>query len=215
MRRFLCVLAAAWALQATAAASEPVPETVQGDVGWLQKQAAAGDAEAWYRLGLIHEQGSGVPEDPAAARAAFTEAARLGHASAQFRLAQMLSQSDDPGDLAEARHWYGAAAAQGVAAAAFNAALFEENGIGGEIDLPAAALHYEQAARGGIGAAAVQLALLYYSGRLGPADPIVGLAWMMKAASLGLEDAQSMAQDLAMALSAEQVAQAAALAATL
>lgn len=216
VRGFLCALAAVWTLQVFVTLGTAAAEAaVQGDLGWLRTQAAEGDTEAWYRLGLVYEEGIGVPPDPVAARAAYGEAARRGHVSAQFRLAQMLSQSGEPADLAEARHWYAEAAAQGLVAAAFNAALFEENGIGGEVDLPAAAVHYEQAARGGIGAAAMQLALLHYAGRLGPADPVVGLAWMMRAAALGLEDAQSMAQDLATGLSAEQVAQAATLAQTL
>ena len=57
---------------------------------WYREQAAAGNAEAQYRLAVITERGIGVAQDLAAARRWYEAAAEQGHATAQFRIAGML-----------------------------------------------------------------------------------------------------------------------------
>jgi TPR repeat protein len=195
------------AVVAPAAADE-----VGGDLAWLEKQAAAGDAEAWYRIGVIKEQGIGLPADAAGAVAAYRSAAGLGHAEAQVRLAQLLAEA---GQFEEARLWYETAAAQGHAAAAYNAGLFAETGTGGVVDPAAAADFYKQAAKAGIGQAAVQLALLHYHGALGTVDRVAALAWMAKAQALGVGGAAAIAAAIEAEATAEERAAAAELAKTL
>lgn len=195
-----------------ALAAPVAAEEVGGDLAWLEKQAAAGDAEAWYRIGVIKEQGIGLPADAAGAVAAYRSAAWLGHVEAQVRLAQLLAEA---GDFAEARLWYETAAAQGHAAAAYNAGLFAETGTGGIADPATAADFYRQAAKAGIGRAAVQLALLHYSGALGTVDRVAALAWLAKAEALGVGDAGPIAAEIEATASDEERAAADALAQTL
>lgn len=196
------------------------PAAVQAadtDLKWLQSLADQGDAEAWYRIGVIKEQGIGMQADALGAVKAFTKAAELGHAKAQFRLAQMLAAGyGGVLDKGGARHWYGEAAKQGIAEAAYNAGLFAETGVGGPEDMPEAEAFYRQAAAAGIGAAAERLGMLHLDGRLGGApDTVTALAWLMKAAALGEEDSAALAHDLAKQMTSEQQAAAKALAATL
>ena len=195
------------ALGAPVAADE-----VGGDLVWLEKQAAAGDAEAWYRIGVIKEQGVGLPADAAGAVAAYRSAAWLGHVEAQVRLAQLLAEA---GEFEEARLWYETAAAQGHAAAAYNAGLFAETGTGGIADPATAADFYRQAAKSGVGPAAVQLALLHYRGALGPVDRVAALAWLAKAQALGVDDAGAIAAEINATASDAERAAAAELAKTL
>jgi len=187
--------------------------SVETDLTWLQRLADGGDAEAWYRIGVIKEQGIGMTEDPAGAAVAFAKAAKLGHAKAQFRLAQMLAAGKGGVlDLGGARHWYGEAAKQGIAEAAYNAALLAETGRGGPVDMAAAEAFYRQAALGGVPAAAERLALLYLDGRIGGAsDPVQALAWLLKAEALGSADAALLARELSAQLTSQQQAAARAL----
>jgi len=189
-------------------------ESVETDLKWLERLAEAGDAEAWYRIGVIKEQGIGMLADPAGAVRAFRKAAELGHAKAQFRLAQMLAAGiGGVLDKGGARHWYGEAARQGIAEAAYNAGLFAETGQGGPIDLSEAEAFYRQAAAAGLPQAAERLALLHLDGRLGGTpDPVAALAWLMKAAALGSADAGFLARLLAEEMTAEQQAAAKAMA---
>lgn len=192
-------------------------QSAETDLKWLQRLADQGDAEAWYRIGVIKEQGIGMVADPLGAVRAFTKAADLGHPKAQFRLAQLLAAGiGGVLDLGGARHWYGEAAKQGIAEAAYNAGLFAETGVGGPVDLVAAEAFYRQAAAAGIALGAQRLGLLHLDGRLGgKPDPVTALAWLMKAAALGSEDSATLARDLAKAMTKEQQAAAKALAATL
>lgn len=189
-----------------------VASDVAGDLAWLEKQAAAGDAEAWFRIGMIKEQGIGLAPDPEGALAAYRSAAWLDHRAAQLRLAQLLAGA---GQFEEARLWYETAAGRGDAAAAYNAGLFAETGTGGPSDAQAAADFYRQAARGGVGQAALQLALLHLGERLGPPDRVAALAWLAKAESLGVAEARTLAEAVAADASGEERDAAAALAKTL
>ena len=181
-------------------------ESVETDLKWLERLAEAGDAEAWYRIGVIKEQGVGLAVDPPGAIEAYTAAAELGHAKAQFRLAQLLAAGfAGPPNYALARLWYARAAAQGIAEAAYNAGLYAETGVGGREDLAAAEAFFRQAVAGGLPQAAERLALLHLDGRLGgTSDPVTALAWLLKAAALGSADAGILARLLAEELTAEQ-----------
>ncbi|MBD0272200.1 MAG: SEL1-like repeat protein [Acetobacteraceae bacterium] len=57
----------------------------------MRAAAQAGDPDAAYRLGLVHQQGlAGAPRDPRLAARYFETAAAAGNPRAQFRLAQVL-----------------------------------------------------------------------------------------------------------------------------
>lgn len=81
--------------------------------------AEAGSGAALVYLSMFHEEGLGVPRDPAKAEALMRRAAEDGYSVAQYNLgAALLKRSDDPAIRAEALRWLAAAAAQGDADAA-------------------------------------------------------------------------------------------------
>ena len=55
-------------------------------LSWLRDAADQGYARAEYYVGLMYEDGRGVPQDPAEALLWFRRAAAQGHADAQRRL---------------------------------------------------------------------------------------------------------------------------------
>lgn len=81
----------------------------------LERAAAAGDADAQYRLGLRHLRGEGVRQDGFAALGWLRRAAESGDVRAQLALGRLyLSGYDTVGqDLGESDRWLTAAAAQG------------------------------------------------------------------------------------------------------
>lgn len=82
--------------------------------------AAEGSATAQYNLGLMYEQGLGVPKDMAKAEEWYLRAADQGKPEAEYRIGLMLeSRIDGTRDLKSARVWFRSAAEKGVAAAQF------------------------------------------------------------------------------------------------
>lgn len=101
--------------------------------------AEDGDAMAQFNMGLLHETGRGVVEDPATAAAWYVRAARQGVTAAQYNLA-VLHQGGRgvPQDDAEALYWLEVAARHGASAereqAADAAAQLAETLAAGEAD---------------------------------------------------------------------------------
>ena len=82
--------------------------------------AEQGDAKAQYALGLMYDEGMGVPEDDAEAAEWFRKAAEQGLAEAQYTLGFMYANGKGvPKDSVEAVRWYRMAAAQGHVEAQF------------------------------------------------------------------------------------------------
>ena len=158
------------ALQEGSAECEPsTPEA-------CRVQAEAGDADAQETLGLMYDDGEGVPEDDAEAVRWYRMAARQGHTSAQSRLANIVQiwhrraeQGDAdaqyslgymyvtgyssgravPFERAESRRWYRMAAEQGdtFAQHSLGNMLRENDGGSGESDWPRPARSDAEAAR--------------------------------------------------------------------
>lgn len=79
--------------------------------------------KAAYYLGLFHMQGSGVPQNVAAARLFFLRALERGHVQARCQLGNIARTS---GDLDKAVKWYRDADLLGDAEAPYNLAMFYE-----------------------------------------------------------------------------------------
>ena len=97
----------------------------------LHPAAEKGDADAQFQLGLIYDQGQGVPIDPEQAAVWFTKLAEQGHVGAQHALGTYYElgkgvQQDD----AQAVKWFEAAAQQGDARAIRNLGNFYLEGRG-------------------------------------------------------------------------------------
>jgi len=76
--------------------------------------AQRGNAEANFNLGILHEDGLGVPQSIQAAITHYEKAAEAGSSKAQYRLGLLYSAGVRiPRDAAKADRWLAAAAAQG------------------------------------------------------------------------------------------------------
>ncbi len=87
----------------------------------LQPLAEQGDARAQFYLGVLHENGDGVPEDYGKAREWYEKSAEQGNANAQFYLGLMCAFGrGTPLDIVQAHMWYSLAAENGHARAALH-----------------------------------------------------------------------------------------------
>ena len=119
-------------------------------LSWLRRAADQGLPQAQYNLGLIFENGTGVPRSQADATAWFRRAAEQGHVQAQLNLAtQYFLGRGAPRDFAQAAVWYERAAQGDDVAAQYIIASLYEHGDGVAQDLRRARHWYEQAAMQG------------------------------------------------------------------
>lgn len=86
-----------------------VESDVPRGLGLLRKAAAAGDPEGNYNLGVAYRDGIGMAPDHEIARAHFLDAAKKGHALAQYAMARFCY---DAADYSQAIDWYTKAADQ-------------------------------------------------------------------------------------------------------
>lgn len=92
--------------------------------GHWDELAFAGDADAQYMLGLLHDEGRIEGASATAAVRWYQLAAEQGHAAAQNNLALCHFEGrGTPRDLERAQHWFELAAAQGFAKAESNLAV--------------------------------------------------------------------------------------------
>lgn len=104
----------------TGAFGHAFPQDYRAALDWFKRAAAHGVAEAEYEVGVRYEQNEGVDApDMNLAVASYLKAAEMGFAPAQNRIAQVYLYGQGVNqNLREARRWFAAAAAQGVASAA-------------------------------------------------------------------------------------------------
>jgi len=82
----------------------------------LRPLAEQGDPAAQFYLGLLYENGDGVPRDFVKARQWYEKAAAQGEAKAQFYLGMQSAYGEGgPMDLVQAHMWYSLAAGNGNA----------------------------------------------------------------------------------------------------
>ena len=135
----IAALAVALAVVAPAAGAATLAEAQQaqdrGDFAQAQEiwreLAAAGDAEAAFRLGLSYDLGLGRAPDPVKAFRWYLDAAHQGHSAAQFNVGVMLDAGIGvPRGRSAAATWYARSAAKGFPRAQYNLALLYAEGDG-------------------------------------------------------------------------------------
>lgn len=90
--------------------------TVQGGFNDLLAKAKAGDPIAQFRLGVMYDQGEGIPQDFKQALFWISKSADQGFSYAQTNLGWMYRTGQSiPQDDQKAAHWYSLAAKQGDA----------------------------------------------------------------------------------------------------
>ncbi len=111
--------------------------------------AEEGDLKAQTYMGLMYDNGWGVPQDYAEAHRWFLRAAEKGYAKAQYHLAFSFHQGRGvQRSQTEALKWYNRAAAQGESAAQYNLGKIYAHGLVVRRDLVEAYKWLALAARG-------------------------------------------------------------------
>lgn len=99
----------------------------------FRKAADEGNADAQYNLGIMYDNGHGVPPNGAEAQRWYRSAAEQGNVDAQFNLAESYKCGHGHGvehRSGEAVRWFRAAAEQGDAPAMFNLGIMYQCGEG-------------------------------------------------------------------------------------
>lgn len=153
--------------------------------------AERGSADAQFRLGRLHRQGLGMPQNDAQAIHWYRLAAAQNHPDAQYHLAWMLARGLGAAqDEAASFQLYAAAAEAGHSAAQNNLGEMLRYGQGVPKDVAAAVRWYERSAAAGQTVAKGNLGEIYRHGELGRKDFALARRWLSEAASEGFSVAQ-------------------------
>jgi TPR repeat protein len=148
--------------------------------------ADAGNAKAQNYLGLLYDDGLGVPRNDAQAVVWYRRAADQGNAAAQYNLGRLYDNGHGvPQDDAQAMAWYRKAADQGDARAQTSVGAAYESGRGVARDPAQAAEWYRKAADQDHPSAELYLGHMYTTGNGVAQDYRQALEWFRKAADHG------------------------------
>lgn len=137
--------------------------------------AESGNVVAQFNLGVMCQDGRGVPPDDKEAVRWLHLAAEQGYANAQFNLGVMYDQAKGVDqDCKEAMRWYRLAADQGNAEAQFRLGFLYEQGKGVEQDFKEAMRWYRFAADQGHAHAQLNLGFLYGAGEAAKGNSLMG-----------------------------------------
>jgi uncharacterized protein len=209
----------------------PVPASVEplgaaseafsrGDYGsayrLIKPFAEQGLPVAQFNLGVLYENGFGVPQDYAEAVKWYRKAAEQGHVFARSCLGVMYALGQGvPQDYAEAAKWYRKAAEQDFAPAQYNLGFLYEKGLGVPQDCAEAVKWYRKAAEQGHVFAQSCLGIMYALGQGVPQDYVLAHLWFNLAIARfpaseqeRREDAENGRAYLESVMTAEQVAEA-------
>jgi uncharacterized protein YdaT len=148
-------------------------------------------------LGVLYENGQGVPQDYAKAREWYEKAAASGYTDAMANLGFLYGKGQGvPQDYAKAREWYEKAAAAGSVYAMNSLGRLYQDGLGVPQDYAKSREWYEKAAAAGSADAMNSLGMLYESGQSVPQDFAKAREWYEKAASDGDATARRLLEQL-------------------
>ena len=138
----------------------------------IRPLAEQGDARAQANLGVLYENGQGVPQDDSEAAKWYRKAADQGDASAQFKLGGLYWQGKGvPRDGEEAFKWYMKSAEQGYADAQNTVGVMYWTGRGIAQSDATAKQWFQKAAAQGHAKARKNLQEMEEKGRLALANP--------------------------------------------
>ena len=161
--------------------NDAYPETVRW---WYYRAVEQDDADAQYMLGVMYDEGDGVPQDYAEAVRWFHRVAEQGHAEGQTRLGNMYHYGKGvPQDYTEALRWYRQAAEQGDAEGQTSLGIMYDYGEGVPQNYTEAVRWYRQAAEQDHARAQFRLGSLYFTGRGVSEDYVQAHKWFNLAAS--------------------------------
>jgi hypothetical protein len=144
----------------------------------IKPLAEQGLPEAQFNLGLMYENGQGVPQDYAEALKWYRKAAEQGNAKAVKWYRKAAEQGN-----AKAVKWYRKAAEQGNAEAQFNLGLMYDKRQGVPQNYAEAVKWYRKAAEQGFAEAQTNLGIMYFTGQGVPKDYVLAYMWFHLATS--------------------------------
>ena len=157
----------------------------------LKPLAVQGNPVAQNLVGVMYDNGQGVPQDYAQAVVWFRKAATQGFAVAEDNLGLMYYKGQGvPQDYAQAVAWYRKAAEQANADAQNSLGWMYDNGQGVPQDYSQAVAWYRKAAEQANADAQNNLGAMYVEGQGVPQDYSKAAAWYRKAAEQGVAFAQ-------------------------
>lgn len=174
----------------------------------LREAAASGDAKALYIVGDYFT--GGVPSqsgnDLSTALSWYEKSAELGYAPAQYRVGSFYEKGmGGDRDFDAAKTWYQLSAEQGNAAAMHNLAVLFANGVDGTPDMASATRWFQKAAELGLKDSQFNLGILAAKGDGMPQNLEESYKWFAIAAKTGDPDAAAKRDEVAEALSPEQL----------
>jgi localization factor PodJL len=173
----------------------------------LRGRAEAGNAAAQFELGARFADGRAGTRDLMLAARYYVQAAQQGLAKAQYRLALLAGKGMGVDrDLVRAQNLYLAAAGQGNARAIHNLGVLAAAGAEGPPDYATAAIWSRKAAAFDIRDSQFNLAILLASGLGLPQDYAQSYAWFSIAAAKGDAEADAKRDEVALKLSAKDLA---------
>jgi TPR repeat protein len=149
-----------------------------------REYAKQGNASAQHNLGVIYENGKGVPQNQKLAVHWYRKAAKQGFAKAQYNLGFKYDNGEGvPQNYKLAVHWYRKAAEQSMAWAQHNLGVMYDKGEGVPRNQRLAVHWYRKAAKQGLAEAQYNLGLMYQSGQGVLQDYVQAHKWFNLAAT--------------------------------
>jgi localization factor PodJL len=184
-----------------------VPAEIESQA--LAEAARKGDPLALFEVGAVYTEGRGVKTDLAEAAKWYQRAADAGVVPAEYRLASLYEKGTGVArDLNKARALYLQAAEKGNASAMHNLAVMLASGGEGAPDFAGAGKWFGMAADRGIRDSQFNLAILYARGNGVKQDLEESYKWFAVAARDGDADAGQKRDEVAKAMSVEQLTRA-------
>ncbi|MBW9063566.1 SEL1-like repeat protein [Rhizobium herbae] len=172
----------------------------------LAEAASKGDPLALFEVGAVYTEGRGVKIDLAEAAKWYQRAADAGVVPAEYRLASLYEKGTGVArDLTKARTLYQRAAEKGNASAMHNLAVMLASSGDAAPDFAGAGKWFAMAADRGIRDSQFNLAILYARGNGVKQDLEESYKWFAIAARDGDSDAGQKRDEVAKALSADQL----------
>lgn len=172
----------------------------------LRDAANAGDAKALFEIGSRYAEARGTSADMKAAAQWYEKSAELGFAPAQYRIGNMYEKGIGVDrDAVKAKTWYQLAAAQGNASAMHNLAVLLAMGADGTVDNDSANRWFVSAAELGVKDSQFNLGILAAKGVGMKQNLEESYKWFALVAKQGDNDAASKRDEIAKALSPDQL----------
>lgn len=175
----------------------------------LLAAADQNDPAAAFEIATRYAEGSLVPKNLAEAAKWYTKAAEGGVAVAQYRLGSLYERGQGvPKDLTSAVNWYQRAADQGNVNAMHNLAVLMSEGADASPDHDKALQWFLAAGNYGVRDSQYNLGVIYARGLGTGQDLVESYKWFAIAASQGDTDASARRDEVAKALTADDLAKA-------